>query len=95
MTNIESAAVGSIQVWVCYCVSDGKPDCTKQISFININTGEKIAFKVAIINGDDYIVNGSVESEIKGRRDVITHDDQRIQDVVNGCTPLSFKIIFI
>ena len=92
MSNIESAAVGSIQVRVCYCVSDAKPDCTKQIPFFNINTGEKITFKVAIINGGDHIVNGSVESEIKGRRNVITHDDQMIQDVINGCTPLSFNI---
>ena len=37
-------------------------------------------------------MNGSVVSEIRGS--VLIHDDQKIQDVINGCTPLVFNIIF-
>ena len=40
MSNIETSDIGSYVVHICYC-ENGIPDCTKQISFIDVKTGEK------------------------------------------------------
>ena len=47
---------------------------------------------VAIADRGNYAVNGSIESEISGS--VPIRVDEKIQDVINGCTPLVFSIIF-
>ena len=40
MSNIETSDIGSYVVRICYC-ENGIPDCTKQIPFIDVKTGEK------------------------------------------------------
>ena len=87
MSNIQAA---DVVVYVCYC-KNGIPDCTKQIPFIDIKTGEKLILNVVIADRGNHIVNGSIKSEVRGH--VLIRDDQKIQDVTNGCTPASQQLI--
>ena len=57
---------------------------------ICIKTEEKLVFDVAIVDRGNHIVKGYVESKIRGSAPV--RDDQKIQDVRNGCTTLVFNI---
>ena len=91
LSNIQTSDVGSSWVQVCYCHSEsGLPDCSRQIPYINIKTGEKLILDIAIVDRGYHIVSGSIKSEIRGSAPV--RDDQRIQDVINGCTALVFNI---
>ena len=71
------------------CEKDN-PDCTIEIPFIDIKTGEKLIIDVAIVDRRNHLVSGSIESEIRGSASV--RDDQKFQDVINGCTPLVFNV---
>ena len=46
ISNIQTLDVGS-WVQICYC-GNGLPDCSKQIPYINVKTGEKAILDVAI-----------------------------------------------
>ena len=87
MSNIQTSDVGSYLVQVCYC-ENGFPDCLRQIPYIK--TGEKLILDVAIADRGNHAVNDSIVSEIKGS--VLIRDDQKIQDVKYGCTPLIFNV---
>ena len=89
LSNIQTSDIGSFQVQICYC-SNSIPDCTKQIPFIDIKTGDKIALDIVIMDKGNHPVNGSVMSEVKGS--VLIRDDQKFRDVMNGCTPLTIDI---
>ena len=90
MSNIQTADIGSFFVQVCYC-QNGLPDCSRQISHMNIKTGKKLTLDVAIADRGNHIVNGSIVSEIRNGLAKI-RDDQKIQDVQNGCTTIVFNI---
>ena len=89
VSNVQTSDVGSFLVQACFC-GNSNPDCTKQLPFIDIKTGENVIIDVAIADRGNHIVNGSIESEIRGS--VLIRDDQKIQHVKNGCTPLIFNI---
>ena len=89
MSNIQTSDIGSYLVHVCFC-ENGLPDCSKQIPYINIKTGEKLILDVAITDRGNHIVSGSIESEIRGSTTI--RDDQKMQDVTNGCTASIFNI---
>ena len=89
LSNIQTSDIDSFEVLICYC-ENSIPECTKQIPSIEIKTGEKITFDVAIVDKGNNVVNGSIRNEIRGQ--VMIHDDQKFQDVINGCTPLMFDI---
>jgi predicted outer membrane repeat protein len=89
LSNIQNSDIGSSQVLVCFC-EDENPDCTKGIAFIDIKTGERLIIDVTVADRENHIVSSSVESEIRGSASV--RDDQKIQDVRNGCTDLVFNI---
>ena len=76
---------------LCYC-ENGNLDCTKQIPFIDIKTGEKLTLDVAIADRGNHPVNGSIVSVITGH--VQIRDDQKMQNVKNACTSLIFNIIY-
>ena len=88
LSNIQISDICSFLVQICYC-ENGNPDCTKQIPFIDIKTGEKLVLDIVIVDRGIHTVNGSIKSKIIGS--VLSRDDQKIQDV-NGCTPLIFDI---
>ena len=90
LSNIQTSDVGSFLVQICFC-ENGNPDCTKQKPFIDIKTGEKLILDIAIADRGNHAVNGTVKSEIRGSISLI-RDDQKIQDVINDCTPLIFNI---
>ena len=56
---------------------------------MNIKTGEKLILYVAVADRGNHIVSGSVVSKIGGSMQI--RDDQRVQNVTNGCTPLLFN----
>ena len=89
MSNIKTSDVGSFLLQVCYC-ENGNPDCTKQLPFVDIKTGEKLVLDIAIADRGNHAVNGKIKSEIRGS--VLIRDDQKIQYVKSGCTPLIFNI---
>ena len=89
VSDIHISDIGSSLVLVCYC-ENGLPDCTKQILFIDFKTGEKLILDVAIADRGNHIVNGSIESEIRGS--VLIRDDQKIQEVLLDCIALIFNI---
>jgi predicted outer membrane repeat protein len=90
LSNIQTSDIGSFQVQVCYC-ENSTPDCTKQIPFMDIKTGDKITLDVAIVDqGNNSIIDGSIKSEIRGH--VLIRDDQKFHSVTNGCTPIIFDI---
>ena len=91
MSNIQTSDIGSSLVHVCYC-DNGFPNCSKQIPYMNVKPGEKIILHVAIADRGNHIVSGSIVSEISGSMQI--RDDQKIQNVTNGCTPLIFNIIY-
>ena len=89
MSNIQTSDVGARLVQPCYC-ENRLPDCSRQIPFINIKTGDKLILYVAIADRGNHIVSGSIKSEIRGSAPI--REDQKIQDVINGCTALVFNI---
>ena len=88
MSNIQTSDVGSSLVQACYC-ENGLPNCSRQIPYINIKTGEKLVLDVAIADRGNHIVNGSIVSEIRGSAQI--RDDQKIKEVINGCTAFFFS----
>ena len=91
MSNIHTSDIGSAVVQVCYC-DNGLPKYSKQIPYMNLKTGEKLILYVAIADRGNHIVSGSVVSKIGGSMQI--RDDQKIQNVTDGCTPLLFNIIY-
>ena len=89
MSNIQTPDIGSARVQVCYCEKE-LPECSRQIPYKSVKTEEKLVLYVATVDRGNHIVNSSIESEIRGTASV--RDDQRIQDVRNGCTTLIFNI---
>ena len=89
MSNIQISDIGSSLVQVCFCEKD-TPDCAKQIPTIDIKTREKLILDIAIVDRGNHIVNGSIESEIRGS--VLIREDQKIQDEINSCAALIFDI---
>ena len=89
MSNIQTTDISSATVQVCFCENDN-PDCNKEIPVIDIKTGEKLLIDVAIADRGNHWVNGSIVSAIRGH--VLIRDDQKTQDVINGCTPLAFNV---
>ena len=89
LSNIKSSDIASFQVQICYC-EKSTPDCTKQIPFIDIKTGEKITLDVALVNIAKHPIDGSIKSEIRGH--ILINDDQKFQNVINGCTPIIFDV---
>ena len=90
LSDVQTSDVGSSQVQVCFCGTDGNPDCTKEIESIDIKTGERLIIEAAIADRRNHIVSGSVDSEIRGSASV--RDYQMTQYVRNGCTALVFNI---
>jgi predicted outer membrane repeat protein len=89
LSNIQTSDIGSFQVQICYC-ENSTPDCTKQIPFIDIKTGDKITLDIIIVDQGNNPIDGSIESEIRGH--VLIRDDQKFHNVINGCTPIIFDI---
>jgi predicted outer membrane repeat protein len=89
LSNIQTSDIGSFQVQICYC-ENSTPDCTKQIPFIDIKTGDKITLDVAIVDQGNNPIKGSIKSEIRGH--VLIRDDQKFHSMINGCTPIIFDI---
>ena len=58
---------------------------------MNIKTGVKLVLDVAIVDRGNHIVYGLIVSEIRGSAQI--RDDQKIQDVMDGCTTLIFNIL--
>ena len=53
----------------------------------------KLEIKISLLwTKENYPANGSIMSEINGS--VLIRDDQKFQDVMNGCTPLKFDILY-
>ena len=91
ISNMQTSDIGSALVQVCYCDKELKvPECSRQIPYVSVKTEEKLVFDVAIVDRGNHIVKGYIESEIRGSAPV--RDDQKIQDVRNGCTTLIFNI---
>ena len=90
VSNVQTLDIGSSQVQICFCGTDGNPDCTKEIESIDIKIGESLIIEAAIADRGNHIVSGFIESEI--RESASVRDDQMIQDVRNGCTDLLFYI---
>ena len=88
LSNIQTSDIDSFQVQICY-YENSTPNCTKQISFMDIKTGEKIMLDLAIVNIVKHSCNGSIKSEIRGH--ILIRDDQKFH-TVNGCTPIIFDI---
>ena len=88
LSNIQTSDIGLLQVQICYC-KNSTPDCTKQIPYIAVKTGDKITLNVAIIDQVNHPIDGSIKSEIRGH--VLIRDDQNVH-TVNGCTPIIFDI---
>ena len=65
MSNIQTSDIGSSLVQVCLC-ENGLPECLRQIPYINIKTGEKLLLDVAIVDGENHFVSGSIVIEIRG-----------------------------
>ena len=89
LSNIQISDIGSFQAQICYCENSTR-DCTKQIPFIDIKTGEKIMLDLAIVNIVKHPIDGSIKSEIRGH--ILIRDDQKFQNVINSCTPIVFDI---
>ena len=89
LSNIQTSGIGSFLVQICYC-ENSTPDCTKQIPYIDIKTGDKIILNVAIVDQGNNSIDGSIKSEIRGH--ILFRDDQKFQTVINGCTPILFDI---
>ena len=87
--TVKTSDIGSFQVQICYC-EYSTPDCTKQIPFIDIKTGEKIMLDLAIVNIPKHPIDGLIKSEIRGH--ILTRDDQKFHSVINGCTSIIFDI---
>ena len=90
MSDIQISDIGS-SLQACYC-ENGFPDCSRQIPYTSIKTGQKLILHVAIADRGNHIVPGSIVNEIRGSASV--RDDQKIQKVMNGCTTLVFNILY-
>ena len=92
ISNVQTLDIGSSLVQVCHC-ENGSPNCIKEIPSIVVDSGRKFTIEVAIADRGNHIVNGSIQSEIRGGHgSVLIRDDQRVQQAANGCTPLTFNI---
>ncbi|MCG8625627.1 MAG: hypothetical protein MJE68_26960, partial [Proteobacteria bacterium] len=89
LSNIQISDIGSFHVQICYC-QNNTPDCTKQIPYINIKTGESITLNLTIIDQGNHPIDGSINSDIRGH--VLIRGDQKFQNVINGCTPIILDI---
>ena len=89
LSNIQTSDIGSFKVRICYC-ENSTLDCTKQIPYINVKTGDKITLDVAIVDQGNNPIDGSIKSEVTLH--VLTRDDQKFHSVINGCTRIIFDI---
>ena len=89
LSNIQISDIGSFQVQICYC-KNSTPDCTKQIPYIDIKTGDKITLDVVIVDQGNHPIDGSIKREVRGH--ILTRDDQKFHSVINGCTPVILDI---
>ena len=80
-------------VQICYC-ENGLPDCSKEIPYITIKSGEKVIIDVALVDRRNHTISGSVENKMNSSEPVQIRGDQNIQYVINGCTPLTFTILY-
>ena len=89
LSNIQTSDVGSSWVQACYC-ENRSPDCSRQISYDNIKTGETLIIDMAIVDRRNHTTNGFIKSEMRGS--ALIRNDQSTQEVLNGCTALIFNI---
>ena len=89
LSNIQTSDIGSFQVQICYC-KNSTADCTKRIPYIDIKTGDKITLDVVTVDQGYHPIDGSIKSDIRGP--VLIRDDQKFQNVINGCTPITFDV---
>ena len=91
ISNIESHSISSLPVRVCFCTSDGEPDCSYPQPLIEVKKGE--AFTVSLVAVDQ--VNNSVEANIISSLSS-SHggfgEGQQIQDVGTNCTSLTYNV---
>ena len=87
LSNIQATDIGSYLVQLCYC-EHRLPNCSKEIPYINTKTGGNLTLDVALVDRRNQTISGSVKSKINSSELVQIRDDQKIQDVINGCTPV-------
>ena len=91
ISNIEPHSISSLPVRVCFCTSEGEPDCSYQPPPIKVKKGE--AFTVSLVAVDQ--VNHSVDANVISFLNSSSGgfgEGQQTQDVGTNCTSLTYNV---
>ena len=88
ISNITLDTVSSPPVRVCYCNSEGQPDCEYQLPTIRVKRGE--TFTMSLVAVDQ--VNHSIGASIIASTDGGLGEGQQNQEVERTCTDLMFNV---
>ena len=88
ISNITLDTVSSPPVRVCFCTSEGEPDCEYRLPLIRVKKGE--TFTVPLVAVDQ--VNHSISANISASTDGGLGEGQQNQEVERMCTDLTFNL---
>ena len=91
ISNITIDSVASLPVHVCFCTSDGQPDCSYQPPPIKIKKGKAFAILLAAVDQVGNSVNANITSSLT-LPDGGLGEGQHSQSVRESCTNLTFNV---
>ena len=88
-SNLNSISSGPIQV--CFCNSQGSPDCNYQPPILHVKKGEIFNVSLVAIDQVNTTLNASINSYLSSHHGAFD-EDQQTQSISNSCTNLTFNI---
>ena len=91
ISNITSDSITSLPVRVCFCNSEGQPDCSYQPAPIKVKKGEAFTMSLVAVDQVNHSVDANITSSLSSP-DSGFDEGQQIQKVNKNCTDLTFNV---
>ena len=90
-TNVTQESIASLPVQVCFCKSNGEPDCSYQPPPVKIEKGRTFTVSLAAVDQVNHIVSGNIVSLVDSTAGDLGAG-QQTQKVNTSCTDLTFNV---
>ena len=90
--NNKSSAISSEPFRVCFCDSDGVPDCEMNIRVDDKSRGEIITLSAVTVGQGNFTVPSSIKADFGTNTSTRLSSLQRVQETGDECTDVSYSI---
>ena len=91
ISDIRLDSIASLPVQVCFCNSEGQPDCSSQPPHIKVKKGETFTISLVAVDQVNHSVDATITSLLTSP-DGGLNEGQQTQSINRSCTDLTFNV---